>query len=56
MERIQERMTANFDPFDESALDKAIRLQNGLIAHAAGRSFDGGDPEHQELRPSYQSS
>jgi hypothetical protein len=39
------RMTAGSDPFDESALDKANRLQNGLIAHATGGAFDGGDPE-----------
>jgi hypothetical protein len=32
-----------FEPFDESPLEKAIRLQNGLIAQATGNVFDGGD-------------
>lgn len=36
--------------FEESTLDKAIRLQNGLIANATGGNFDGGDPEYKELR------
>ena len=40
------------DPFDESPLDQAIRLQNGLIACATGGSFDGGDPAYKELRRS----
>ena len=36
--------------FDETALDKAIRLQNGLIESATGGKFDGGDLAYQELR------
>src|SRR5215210_3509945 len=44
------RMTAGSDPFEETILDKAIRLQNGLIAHATGGAFEGGDSEYQELR------
>ena len=36
--------------FVETALDKAIRLQNGLIASATGGGFDGGDSAYQELR------
>src|SRR4051812_27977656 len=42
-------MERGSDPFDESVLDKAIRFQNGLVAHATGGGFDGGDPEYQEL-------
>jgi hypothetical protein len=44
------RMTTGSDPFDESALDKAVRLQDGLIAQATSGAFDGGDSEYQELR------
>jgi hypothetical protein len=36
--------------FDESLLDKAVRFQNGLIGHATGGEFDGGDPVYKELR------
>lgn len=36
--------------FEESALDKAIRFQNGLIARATGENFDGGDTAYKELR------
>lgn len=36
--------------FDETQLDRAMRLQNGLIACATGSSFDGGDPAYKELR------
>jgi hypothetical protein len=43
-------MTISSDPYDESVLDKALRFQNGLIAHATGGGFDGGDSEYQELR------
>jgi hypothetical protein len=42
-------MTTGPDPFDESAVDKVIRLQNGIFAHAIGGAFDHGDPEHQKL-------
>lgn len=38
------------DIFDQTPLDKAMRLQNGLIAHATGATFDGGDVEYKELR------
>ncbi|MBV9825419.1 MAG: abortive infection family protein [Alphaproteobacteria bacterium] len=37
-------------PFDETALDKAIRLQSSLIAFSTGGGFDGENPEYQELR------
>jgi len=36
--------------FDETTLDKAVRFQNGLIAHATGATFDGGDGAYKELR------
>ena len=36
--------------FDESPLDKAIRLQTGLIAHATNGAFDGEDAAYKELR------
>jgi Abortive infection C-terminus len=39
-----------FNLFDESHLDKAIRLQNGLIAQATGNEFDGSDAAYQDLR------
>jgi hypothetical protein len=35
---------------DESPLDKAMRFQNGLIAHATGGTFDGNDEQYTELR------
>jgi abortive infection Abi-like protein len=38
------------DPLEETLLDKAIRLQNELIAHSTGRGFEGGDLAYQELR------
>jgi hypothetical protein len=39
------------DPlFDDSPLDKAVRLQNGLVAKATGASFDGGDEAYKEPR------
>src|SRR4051812_10391759 len=34
--------------YDETALDKAMRLQNGLVAEATGGTFDSG--EYIELR------
>ena len=34
--------------FEESALDKAMKLQNGLVARAEGRSFE--DSDYIELR------
>ena len=34
---------------EEDALDKAIRFQNGLIAHATSGGFDGGDEVYKEL-------
>lgn len=40
----------NKRPFSESALDKVVRFQNGLIARATGSDFDGGDAIYQELR------
>jgi len=36
--------------FDETLVDKAIRFQNGMIIHATGGTFDGGDPAYKELR------
>ena len=36
--------------FDETPLDRATRLQNGLVAHATDGSFDGGDAAYKELR------
>ena len=36
--------------FDETALDKAMRFQNGLIARATGGTFDGDDEVCKELR------
>lgn len=38
------------DIIEESPIDKAIRLQNGLIAHATGVNFDGGDDAYKDLR------
>ncbi|MEQ1934617.1 MAG: abortive infection family protein [Fimbriimonadaceae bacterium] len=36
--------------FEESAIDKALRFQNGLIALATSGGFDGGDLEYKALR------
>lgn len=36
--------------FDRTDLDRAIRLQDGLIAEATGHSFDGGNDAYKELR------
>ncbi len=36
--------------FARTDLDRAIRLQDGLIAEATGRSFDGGNDVYKELR------
>src|SRR5271166_432152 len=36
--------------FDETPLDKAVRFQNGLVAHATGGGFDDGDAAYKELR------
>ena len=47
-------MDSGSDPFDESVLDKAIRFQNGLVAHATGRALVrrakqvGGDADVEE--------
>lgn len=41
-------MSTETDLFEETLLDKVTRLQNGLIAHATGNSYDG--LEYQELR------
>lgn len=39
------------DLFDgETILDKATRLQNGLIARSTGGAFDGDDEEYKKLR------
>lgn len=43
-------MTVSDEPLDESLLDRALRLQNGLIAQATGGGFDGGNERYQELR------
>lgn len=43
-------MDTNQSLFEESILDTALRLQNGLIAEATGSSFDGGNYAYQELR------
>lgn len=43
-------MASGVDPFEETTLDKAMRLQNGLIARATGSDFDGGNPAYKELR------
>jgi hypothetical protein len=43
-------VTLDCDFPDESPLDKAIRFQNGIIAHATDGSFDGGDPAYKDLR------
>jgi hypothetical protein len=41
---------STLDPFDETPVDKAIRLQNGLISFSTGGSFDGGDEAYKSLR------
>jgi hypothetical protein len=41
------------DPFDESPVDKAIRLQNGLISFSTGGTFDGGDEAYKALRADF---
>ncbi len=43
-------MSPDTNPFEKTELDKAIRLQNGLIARATGSDFDGGNPAYKELR------
>lgn len=43
-------MESSDNVFEESALDKAIRLQNGLVARATGYDFAGGDSAYIELR------
>jgi hypothetical protein len=43
-------MAIDAELFEESIVDKAIRLQNGLVDHATGGVFDGGDSAYQELR------
>jgi len=37
-------------PFEETTLDKVIRLQDGLIAQATGGQFDGGVEAYKALR------
>jgi hypothetical protein len=37
-------MSTNEVSFGETDLNKAMVLQNGLIARATGGEFDGGDP------------
>jgi hypothetical protein len=34
-----------FDPFEEPAHEKAVCLQNNLIAHATDGGFSSGNPE-----------
>jgi hypothetical protein len=41
------------DPFDETPLEMAIRLQNSLIGLSTGGSFDGADAEYKKLRRSF---
>jgi hypothetical protein len=36
--------------FEQTDLDRATQLQNGLVAQATGNGFDGGDPAYKELR------
>jgi hypothetical protein len=47
-------LVANMHPdediFDLSDLERALRLQDGLIARAEGGAFNGGDPAYRELR------
>jgi Abortive infection C-terminus len=43
-------MRNELDPFEETPLDQAIRLQNSLIAYSTGGGFDGDDAEYQRLR------
>ncbi len=35
---------------NEALLDRFVRLQNGLVAHATGGQFDGDDAEYARLR------
>ncbi len=35
------------DIFDLSDLERALRLQDGLIARAEGGAFNGGDPAYR---------
>ena len=48
-------MAFDQDVFHESLLDKAVRFQNGLVAHATGGGFDGGDPAYKDLRREFAS-
>ena len=43
-------MSLDFTFPDEPAVDKAIRFQNGLIAHATDGRFDGGDEAYKDFR------
>lgn len=43
-------MDVDEDIFDETLLDKAMRLQNGLIAQATDGTFAGGNPTYRDLR------
>jgi hypothetical protein len=43
-------MITGSNPLDESTLDKALHLQNRLVAHATGGSFEGADREYHKLR------
>jgi hypothetical protein len=43
-------MHADENLFDETLLDKVMRLQSGLIAQATDGSFAGGDEAYRELR------
>lgn len=43
-------MPADENLFETTLLDKVYRLQNGLVAHATGQSFDGGNDVYQALR------
>ncbi len=38
------------DDFAQSALDKALSLQAGIIAFSTGGNFDGGDEAYQSIR------
>ena len=43
-------MADDIDLIDESVLDKAVRLQNALVAFATGGGFEGGDEAYRDLR------
>ncbi|SUE44293.1 abortive infection family protein [Roseomonas gilardii] len=43
-------MNAGEGLFEQTDLDRATLLQNGLVAHATGGTFDGGDAAYKELR------